>query len=115
MSPTARTLEECRKRGWPVDVVERWIAIPGHPAGGVRKDWCGFGDILAIAPDGAVIIQATSGSNGAARVTKIREECGDTLRAVCAAGIRVEVWAWKKYVKAVERKYWRPRIERVTP
>jgi len=27
-SPTQRTLRECRKRGWPVDVAEHWV--PSH-------------------------------------------------------------------------------------
>ena len=133
-SPTQRTLAECRRRGWIADVTERWITVPNHPAGGKRKDLFGFVDVVAIgdrtdveeyrhrtfaeslADDRSrtfVAIQATSGSNGAARVKKIQNECSEALEAWLAAGGIVEVWAWKRYAKPVDRKYWRPRIVRV--
>ena len=123
---------------------ERWITVPNHPAGGKRKDLFGFVDVVAIgewAPPELgseatacgrqkgqllakmireahgqrfIAIQATSGSNGAARVKKIQNECSEALAAWLAAGGVVEVWAWKKYAKPVDRKFWRPRIVRVT-
>ena len=35
MQPTQRSLNECRKRGWMADVVERWIGPPEDSAGEV--------------------------------------------------------------------------------
>jgi hypothetical protein len=68
-SPTARTLAECKKRGWTVQVVEKWNAFAK-----VRVDLFGFIDLVAM--DGKCIygIQSTSGSNLSARLKKIGAE-----------------------------------------
>lgn len=89
-SPTQRTLEECRKRGWHAEVVERW-----NPHARVRNDLFGFIDVLAITPDGETVgIQATSYGNASARVRKITEHAN--LPAVRLAGWKVLVWGWRK-------------------
>jgi hypothetical protein len=83
-------------------VVEKWNDHTKR-----RIDVYGFGDILACSPDGPMLIQATSGSNGASRVTKIATECAHAARAWLESGGRIEVWAWRKYAKPVERRFWR--------
>lgn len=93
-SPTKRSLDECRKRGWLAYVTEKWI-----PGANIRKDAFGFGDILVMdGKPGSMLIQATVTGSMAKRVTKIREECGEAARAWLDAGNRIEVWGWAKRV-----------------
>ena len=67
----------------------------------------GFGDVLVATGESLLLIQATSGSNSAARVRKITTECREAARAWLESGGRIEVWAWRKYAKPVDRRYWR--------
>ena len=98
---THKTLEACRKLGWMPGIVERvgfgfrdGKMIPG----GTKHDLFGFADIAVITDDlGVLFIQATAGGNGAARVRKIIDTCGDESRRVIDAGNRIEVWDWRKY------------------
>ena len=99
---THKTLEACRKLGWMPGIVERvgfgfrdGKMIPG----GTKHDLFGFADIAVIINGecGVLFIQATAGGNGAARVRKIIDTCGDESRRVIDAGNRIEVWDWRKY------------------
>lgn len=92
-SPTQRSLEHCRKQGWPAHVVEKWI-----PQTRRRLDVWGFGDVLVLDGEpGAMLVQATS-TGVAARRTKILSECTDAAKAWLKAGNRIEVWGWTKRV-----------------
>ncbi len=88
-SPTSRTLAELEKQGYRAAVVERW-----NPHARVRQDLFGFIDVLAVKEGEVLAVQATSDSNVAARVRKIAEH--DNAPYVRSAGIRIEVWGWKK-------------------
>lgn len=88
-SPAERTLRELRKRGYLVQVVERW-----NPFGKVRQDLFGIVDVLAVRDGETLAVQATSGSNLAKRARKL--ETSDALPVLKAAGWRVEVWGWQK-------------------
>lgn len=122
MSPTARTLAECRKRGWPAQVVERWNV---HAR--VLQDLFGVIDLVAIVPPtigeitgrempGAILgIQATSeqgGGHHANRRAKILAE--PRARAWVEAGGRLELWSWAKRGGAGKRKLWTLRVEAFT-
>lgn len=93
-SPTARSLEHLRKLGYPlVQVVERW-----NMHAKVRIDLFGIIDIVAIDAAGETFgIQATSGDNVAARVTKIAES--DALPHCQRAGWRIVIHGWRKNAK----------------
>jgi hypothetical protein len=90
-SPTARTLELLRRRGFTADVVERWL-----PHAGVRCDLFGFGDVLACHPRERVllIVQATTAAHVAARLDKARDR--PELGAWLQAGGAFQVWGWAK-------------------
>jgi hypothetical protein len=104
-SPAQRSLEEARRRGWRAQVVERRL-----PHTHTTVDLWGFGDLVAMdGLPGSLLIQATSGSNGASRVRKIREECTEDARRWLEAGNRIVVWAWTKYKVRVAGKLWRVR------
>lgn len=111
VSPTKRTLDRARKQGFHADVVERWIGPPGNPRLRKRRDLFGFIDIIALdGSPGSLGIQATTASNAASRVLKIRIECYELARTWLEAGNRIQVWGWaKKGAKGV-RKTWQVRI-----
>lgn len=89
-SPTQRSLELMRKRGFHAEVTERWV-----PGANVRKDLWGFVDILCLrAGEPITGVQSTSDSNVAARINKIAES--PLVGLVRQAGIRILVQGWKK-------------------
>lgn len=107
VTPTARTLAECRKRGWLVGVVEQTI-----PHTFIKRDLFGFVDIVAVDDQpGAVLIQATGDNAGdvARRVTKIRGKARE-LEQCLRAGLRVQVWGWGKRGARGKRKVWTLRV-----
>lgn len=109
-SPTARTMQRCRDYGWMAGVVERWIG--GHGSGGtggpmVRKDLFGFVDLIAVSPDCMRFIQVTSGGNMSSRLEKIFTECREAaLLLASQPKVEVEVWGWRKFKVARERRWW---------
>ncbi len=92
MTPTARTLAYLRKVGLRADVVERWI-----PHINQRKDLFGIIDILVIDSHRILGIQATSGSNHAARAKKAL--ASENLRPWLESGSGFSVWSWRKLIK----------------
>ena len=88
-SPTQRTLAALRADGWWPEITEKWI-----PRARIRKDLWTFCDVLALKDGRILAVQCTSGSNGSARVRKIAD-C-ELLPLVRAAGIEIQVWAWRK-------------------
>lgn len=125
-SPTARTLAECRKRGWIAQVVEKFVRFPppGH-----LVDLFGVLDIVAIVParyDAVLIygqqprviepgyilgIQATANSGGlhARRRAKILAE--PRMRQWLEAGARLELWTWALQGARGKAKRWTLRVE----
>lgn len=90
-SPTSRSLELLRKRGWRVDVVERRLGSF------VTKDLFGFIDLLAIKDEEVLAVQTTSSSNVAARVKKIGSvDLEGALADVRKLGWSIHVHGWAK-------------------
>ena len=88
-SPTQRSLAHLRKLGYRVAVVERWNAFAR-----IRQDLFGVLDLLAV-KDGEILgVQTTSGSNVAARISKIAES--DAVPDLRRAGMKLEVHGWRK-------------------
>ncbi len=106
-SPTSRSLDVCKKRGWVAGVVERRNPKMRF----VTHDYLGVFDIIAAHPQiGVLAIQATSGTNHAAREQKVAEE----PRALVwlASGARAEVWSFRKGGARGARKTWTLRRTR---
>ena len=100
MTPTARSLEVLREMGYAADVVERWIA-----AARIRKDWGGFGDILAAHPlHGILLVQSCAGASAAAREAKALGS--PALNTWKSAGGKAEVWSWALRGARGKRKLW---------
>ena len=112
---TARTLDECRKRGWIAGVVERRIPFP-KPRG-TKLDLFGVIDVIAIAPGvkGSIGIQSTAniGGHHAKHRDKILAE--PRARAWVEAENRLELWTWAKQGGLGKRKLWTLRVEVFTP
>ncbi len=119
-NPTARTLAELRKRGYLAGKVEQRL-----PKVNITRDLFGLIDVLSLAyghgyvKDGVVGdgpdvlgVQATSGSNHAARVAKALAE--PNLRTVLAAGVRFEVWSWTLAGPRGKPKRWTLRTQELT-
>lgn len=102
-SPTQRSLAYLREQGWLAEVVERW-----NPHARVRKDLWGFVDILALREGETLGVQATSGTNVAARIAKIAS--AEHVGAVRRAGWRIEVHGWRKAANG----RWTLRVEDVS-
>ncbi len=110
-SPTQRSLKVLRDADWTVDVVERWIRNPKHPAGGFRKDFLGCADLVALKPGERVLfVQTTDASSVAKHIEKLRES--EHLAVLIACG-RVEIHGWAKPSKTIRR--WRQRIVELGP
>lgn len=107
-----RSLAWCRERGMLPGIVER--SIPGN----IKIDLFHFGDILAVDDDfpGSLIIQTTTGSNMAARITKITTDpqCVPSAIKWLKAGNRITVHGWRKIGPRGKRKLWTLREEAIT-
>lgn len=106
MSPTQRTLKECKRRGWTAQVVERWVPFARR-----RVDLFGCIDLVALTPNGILGIQACAGSSHAARLAKANAE--PRLSAWRDAGGLFAVWSWAKRGAKGKRKRWALREEAV--
>jgi hypothetical protein len=108
-------MELLRSRdGVVVDKAEYWLAIPSHPAGGVRRDLFGFIDLIYLDGSKIVAVQATSRQNLRSRERKILTECNVAAIAWIAAGGKIEVWGWQRLKKPIDRLYWHPTIVEIT-
>lgn len=102
MSPTQRSIAYLKAQGFAlVQKVEHFNTF-AH----VRQDLWGC-DIMAIsiAPPMIMLVQTTSGSNGADHVKKLRDK--DSTDLLKAAGIGLQVHAWRKLKKT---RKWEPLI-----
>jgi hypothetical protein len=109
-SPTARTLLECRKRGWRAQVVERYNRFARR-----RIDLFGAIDLVVLdGQPGVLGIQATTSPHVSDRVTKMREECREAMQDWLAAGNRLEVWGYAQRGAKGKRKLWTLRVVIVT-
>jgi hypothetical protein len=103
-SPTSRTLKWLKDSGWTVAITERWCPFSKR-----RKDLFNFIDILAVRNDCTIGVQCTSGSNVAARKTKILGL--DEAKLWVSGGSR-KIWVvgWRKLKKT---NRWEPRVDEV--
>jgi hypothetical protein len=104
MSPTARSLQHLRELGYRPAVVEKTI-----PRTYIKQD-CFGADLIALKPGAPVLaIQTTTGSNHAARRTKLETEGYIDLWK--GAGATLEIWSWAQQGARGERKTWQLRRE----
>jgi len=111
---TQRTLEYFEDKGYNCGVIERWIIAPKHPAGGFRKDWMGFGDILAMGENSIIAIQSC-GQSFAAHHRKITEDELVAPKALkwIESGGRLMLIGWRKVKlkRGGKAMRWQPRIK----
>jgi hypothetical protein len=106
-SPTQRSLAYAREElGWICQVVEKW-----NQWARVRQDLFGCIDIVAIAGDRVMGIQACAGAGGDHARRRAKALAEPRLRAWLAAGALFEVWSWAKRGPRGKRKLWTLRRE----
>lgn len=88
-SPTKRTLDALRRRGYTVEVVEHWDHYTRR-----RHDLLGFADVLALRPGETLAVQTTTTGHQANRRHKIQAE--PRARAWLEAGNTIHVHGWHK-------------------
>jgi hypothetical protein len=109
MTPSQRTLNYLRERGYLAETVERWL----HHAK-VRKDLYKFCDVLGVHPSlGHLYVQATTASHSNARLHKMLLFAEDEIEIVLDAGAKVEIHGWRQ-LKGRGRQKWFPKIISVT-
>lgn len=102
-SPTQRSTKHLRELGYLVAKVEQRLPIPGKF---VTKDCFGWGDLLAVHPTlGIALVQTTSGSNLAARLTKAKGIAGPLIAWLTAGG-RLLAHGWAKRGPRGQPKVW---------
>ncbi len=101
MSPTARTMQECKKRGWPVSKAEYFNSFTKR-----RHDLFNFIDVVALDMDTGTIIgiQSTTTSNLTSRIKKTIEL--ESSRQWKKCGGRIVMHGWAKRGPAGKRKLW---------
>ncbi len=112
MKPSQLTLDECRKRGMEMGIVERYNSFVHK-----RFDFVGLGDIIAFSKyDGIYMIQATSGSNHSSHRDKIfkDEKLKKSLLKWLESGGRFGIWSWSKKGDRGKRKLWTLREDEIT-
>lgn len=101
MTPTQRSLKLLRDRGWIAEKVER----PWNPYTKRTQDLFDFGDILCFNSEMTMIVQTTSGSNVASRLTKIK--ASRIAKLWLKSGYRmIVVHGWRKVGPRGKRKMW---------
>jgi hypothetical protein len=117
LSPTQRTLRELRAIGRLVDVCERWMINPRHPAGGFRKDMFGFLDLIALdAERGIIGIQSCSTDYKAHFDMIMDSDKTENVIEWLKCGGKLELWGWRKLKlkRGGKAMRWRPRIREIT-
>ena len=107
-SPTQRTLKYLRDQGMTVDMCERWIRNPKHPAGGFRKDMFSFADMVAVG-DGITAVQSCGQAFSAHLKGMLDNE---NVLAWLRAGGDVSLIGWRKLKikRGGKATRWAPRI-----
>lgn len=111
---SARTIAECRKRGWIAGNVERRIPFPKPQ--GTTIDLFGVIDIVAVdisAPLGqrTIGIQATSGGTGGSHSPhRAKILASADAKIWIEGGNRLELWSWAKQGRG-KVKRWTLRVE----
>lgn len=90
-TPTQRSLELLRSRGYTVAVVEHSTNFRGIFR---RHDLFGIADLMYLSDGEAGLVQVTSGPNVAARIKKIADS--EHIAAIRKAGLAVWVHGWSK-------------------
>jgi len=114
LSPTQRTLRALRDQGRIVDISEKWVIKPKHPAGGFRKDLFGFVDLVCLDVERGIIAIQSCGQNYSEHLRKIMDsECTENVIEWLKCGGCLELWAWRKVKlkRGGKAMRWQPRVK----
>lgn len=109
MTPTQRTLQAQRDMGRICGIVERFNAFVGPH--GIRQDFLGFADIIAIDPTQGIVAIQSCGQDYSGHVHKMLGERYENVLA-WVRHAPVELWGWRKVKleRGGKATRWKPRI-----
>ena len=120
LSPTQRTLNWLREKGYTVGTVERWVPKPGMPGGGFKQDYLGIIDLIALGADGVIGVQST-GSAWSEHMQKLIVTNADMTRIwLETPGTTLLLIGWRKCKRRLpgggwsKAAYWTPREQQIT-
>jgi hypothetical protein len=119
MTPTQRTIRELKNQGRICGIVERWNAhVPRGDGGkGIRQDFLGFIDVIALDPQRGVVGIQTTGTDFSGHFRKLTEEASENVYEwLRTPGALLELWAWRKVkkVRGGKAMIWQPRVREIT-
>lgn len=100
MRPTERTIQRLKNEGALCGVTEKWVVIPGHPGGGVRRDLFDVIDCIALLPGEIRGIQCGAMSGHSGHVHKCM--ASEALKTWLTAGGTFYIYSWGK--RATKKK-----------
>ena len=115
ISPTSRTLKHLKDHGYTCGIVERWIKMPTHPAGGFRKDFLGCIDIIGITESETIGVQSCGSAFSqhyndiVTNPDALKWITGNTHRRLMIIG-----WRKLKVKRGGKAMRWSPRIQNIT-
>lgn len=89
VSTIALSLDKLRADGYLPWKTETWNSFAR-----IRQDLWGWCDVIAVKRGEVLAVQATSWDEVGRRIKKISNS--ETVGAVREAGVRIEVWGWRK-------------------
>ena len=111
ISPTSRTLEYIRTRGWVAGIVERFLPHAGRF--GKHVDLFGFADIIALGENSIIAIQSC-GQAFSAHHKKLTEDenAAPNVELWLKNGGRLLLIGWRKVLlkRGGKARRWSPRI-----
>ena len=117
MTPTQRTLQELKRRGFKwVQVVEKWnaYAVRGDGKRGLRQDLFGFIDIICLDCCRGIVGVQSTGTDFSGHHQKITTEKADAAIAwLSCPGAHLELWGWRKVKvkRGGKKEVYEPRIK----
>jgi hypothetical protein len=110
MTPTQKTLKYLRDLDYHCDIVERWMKMPTHPAGGYRKDFLSIIDIIAFDEHKTIGVQSC-GQAFSEHLRKLHES-PNTPKWLSHPARELWLIGWRKLKvkRGGKAKRWSPRI-----
>jgi len=111
LSPTQRTLKWLRDKGLTVWIVERYIRNPALPGGGMRIDFLGIIDIIALNNKVTIGVQSCGSSFSEHRKKILESEMA--VKWLRGKNRRLLLIGWRKLKKkrGGKQMVWRPRFK----
>ena len=114
MTPTQRTLQFYKDRGFQCGIVERWVPNPKAPGGGFRKDLFNIIDVIAVSAEEGIIGIQSTGSDFSGHWKKLTQEKVQESRQWILSGGKLVLISWTKKKNQTKRLVWTPKLKEIS-